>query len=250
MKTIFTILLLVTSLSARAQFTGDWYAFRIGDMVRYTVTSEHVIITRIDNFNSPKSYIAGQDTYNIVQQHFLSDTVLYLVKHPEAAPEEMSMDKFIYNPASRHLTGFFFYTLYEFQVWLQQKGPAAVAELTTFIANDTSQTGYVTFYRESDIKTFLGYTPLTQQPRETIITLYQEMAAAYRLLKQQDEKETMPYFALKGMSKSAIRVPFLLKHHIYPLLLPSDMDELSIKEQYKDDREVLRAVYEFELALK
>lgn len=250
MKTIISLLLLlITGQALHAQFTGDWYAFRIEDMVRYTIASDYVVISRIGRFHTPQAYTDSQDTFRILRQHQSGDSLLYIVTQ-EDHTADIRMEKFVYDSKSRHLKGFYFYTAYDFQVWQQQKGTRAVSELPAFIAGDTSQTSYVNFYQQSEIDSFLRFAPLAQQSRETVIALYKDMTRAYQELKVLDEKAAMPYFALRGMSKSVIRVPFYLKYGIYPLLQPSGITETQLKEQYKYDREVLMSIYEFEIALR
>ncbi|WKL48980.1 hypothetical protein Q1W71_04155 [Flavobacterium pectinovorum] len=219
MRKIIIIALLCISQYSNAQFDGNWYTFRIEDISLNSITKDKFITGRIGNYNSSKEYIARADTLNIIKRIVKNDSILYIITTPETGnSKENQMHKFIYHKNSNTLSTFFFDTLKQFQELQSSTENLEIKDIEKFIRDDNSNSSYLTYYRKETIDTYISYAKLIEQPTDKIIQLYENLSLVYTALHLKTQEEMLPYFLLKGMSKSVIQVPAYLELKINPLV--------------------------------
>lgn len=250
MKTIFTLVFLAFNYISNAQFEGSWYTFRIDDMLCTTITKDKLITSRISNFKTPEQYIAKIDTFTIKESFFVNDSILYIITNSE--PDDLKFDskklqlhKFVYNKHLNTLTTFYYYTLKKFYDFQSTIKDIKKKDIEKFIANDTSNEGYITYYTEESVDTFLAYPKLIDQPADIIIKLYNNLTLIYSSLHQKTEEEKMPYYVMKGLSKSVIESPSYLELKVCPLVEPENFEEIEIMEKFEDNKAVIEALYKY-----
>lgn len=254
MKKLLLILLFVSSNIINAQFNGDWYTFRINEMMHYSISDTKIVIKRIGNYNTDKQHIAREESFTIKYKSIKNDSILYLVRNlnsDDLAFDESKLyiDKFIFNKKSNTLNNFYFETFVNFEK-LKSEKTVTKNDIDNFIKDDIISKSYLTFYSIDSINKFLNYKKFIDQPREKIIELYKNLTLKYASLKNLSENEEMAYFSLRGLSKSSIRTPIYLNLSICPLLKVENLQEIELLEKFKDDKEVIDAINEFEKIIR
>jgi hypothetical protein len=255
MKKIITILFLFISHYSNAQFEGSWYTFRIEDISFNTITKNKLITGRIGDYNSNKEYITRVDTLNIKYNIIKNDSILYIITNPEIDnskydSKKNQMFKFVYHKNPNTLSTFFFNTLKKFQELQSNTANLEVKDINKFITEDNSDISYLTYYRKETINTYINYPKLINQPTDTIIKLYENLSLIYLALRSKTKEEMLPYFLLKGMSKSVIQVPTYLELKVNPLVSPENYDEILIREKFINNKSVINALEKFQSSMR
>lgn len=229
-----------------AQFDGSWYAFRINDLSFNTITKCKLITGRIANYNSKKEYTTNIDSLDIKKSIIKNDSVLYLITNSGSGSfKKLEVHKFVYHKKSNTLSTFYFYTLKKYYEIQSSVEKLEVKDIEEFINDDDSNISYLTYYRKETIDSYIGYPKLIDQPIDKIVKLYENLSLIYLTLNSKTEEEKLPYFLLKGMSKSAIEVPAYLELKINPLVSPEDYDEILIRDKFNNNKIVIDALEKF-----
>lgn len=291
MKHLTKAILLFLSFTTNGQIIGEWYTFRIDEILCNKIYENKLITYRIGNYELANQHTSIIDTFTVKENFWLNDSTLYVItsEEPDALNyddlssatedlpatdtltikenfsandttlyiitseepdsiinDKLSINKFVFHKETNTLTSFYYNTMKSFYDLKLITEDLNKTNIENFISKDTAGMGYVTFYTKDSIDRFLKYPRLFDQPADTVIKLYNDLISVYSELRKKTQEELMPYFLLKGLSKSVVQAPIYLKHKTYPLVERDNFEANIVREKFKNNKAVLEALYKFE----